>query len=94
MTCHLTFTKLSDRSRPVGANSTVSGPAADTRGNIIQLPRRSTSSPPPTGRTRPFFIPSASRPSDHRELAALLFLFVVFGLPLIFFGSLYLLFVP
>lgn len=93
MTCHISFTKLSDRSRPVGANSTVSGPHAEYAGaNIINLPRRSTSSPPPTGRTPPFFI--HARSADHRELAAICFLFVVFGVPLVFFGTLYLLFVP
>lgn len=102
MTCHISFTKLSERATPRGVSSTPPVPSAEYAGaNIIQLPRRSTSSPPPTGAASvasSLFPDSArerrGRPSDHRELAALLFLFVVFGLPLMFFGGLYLLFVP
>lgn len=92
MTCHISFTKLSERTTPPGS-STSSVPHAEYAGaNIINLPRRSTSSPPPTGRTPPFFIPSREPWSDDRELAARVFLFLVFGPPLVFFGALYLLF--
>jgi hypothetical protein len=92
MTCHLTFTKISSRSALSGQDAPT-GPHAEYAGaNIIQLPERPLRSSQ-TGAASVASLSSSTRP-DHRELAALLFLFVVFGLPLIFFGSLYLLFVP
>lgn len=132
MTCHMTFSKLSERTTPPGS-STSSVPHAEYAGaNIIHLPERLLRrSQTGSASARPFYsrlaggfsrftdgvspfgqgshgqlsgsrshplvarnegARSSTRPSDHRELAALLFLFVVFGLPLIFFGALYLLF--
>lgn len=102
MTCHLSFTKISSRPSVRGNHSV--GPTSDTQpaGKILFLPeRRKANSSPATGAASvasSLFPDSArerrGRPSDHRELAALLFLFVVFGLPLIFFGGLWILFAP